>query len=92
MNYKMQLDPSNYIGSKQPISVGDEISFPTQVMPSGDLFTCIGILQNNTIVLRKLSKNSKYMRIEYWYYTRYYAIKYSIINALNVFYETIRIN
>ena len=81
MNYKMQLDPSNYIGSKQPISVGDEISFPNQVMPSGCLFTCIGIGPNNTIILRKLSENSKLMRIEYWYYTRYYAITYSIINS-----------
>lgn len=87
MNYKMQLDPSNYTGCLQPVSIGDEISFPNQVMPSGCLFTCIGIGPNNTIILRKLSENTKLRRIEYWYYTIYYAIKYSIINGFRRFYE-----
>ena len=70
-------------------NVGDTIFVHRNKSKSGchAIFTCVGKSGNRIYRYKNLSENSKLRRIEYWYYTRYYAIKYSIINGFRRFYE-----
>ena len=80
---KISIDRSSYSVLPDPMYIGEKIWLPSFLFvdEKAKIIYVLGKdIRDNTFICRSLSDNKFRKSLQYWYYTRYYAIKYSIIN------------